>query len=177
MHTHTPNHSTEKIDHLYTLIEENKDPLYRLAYSFVKNRDEALDIVQDTIYKAITSIDSVRKPEFLKSWLYRIAINSAHNSLRKTRRIVSMDMSILENVRHHSDKNRDQIFDVRQALEKLDLKYKTVIILRFFEDMTLESVAEILDIPVSTVKTRLYRGLQKLKIDLQEVENLEKSIK
>ncbi|OAJ76069.1 RNA polymerase subunit sigma-70 [Brevibacillus sp. SKDU10] len=177
MPAHTPNHSSKESDHLYKLIEENKEHLYRLAYSFVKNREEALDIVQETIYKAIVSIDTLRKPEFLKSWLYRIAINCSHNSLRKTRRMVVMDTSILENVMQHSDKNRDDIFDVRQALEKLDLKYKTVIILRFFEDMTLESVAEILDVPVSTVKTRLYRGLQKLKIDLQEVEHLEQSIK
>ncbi|MFB0832465.1 sigma-70 family RNA polymerase sigma factor [Brevibacillus laterosporus] len=177
MRAHTPNHSSKESDHLYKLIEENKEQLYRLAYSFVKNREDALDIVQETIYKAIVSIDTLRKPEFLKSWLYRIAINCSHNSLRKTRKMVVMDTSILENVMQHSDKNRDDIFDVRQALEKLDLKYKTVIILRFFEDMTLESVAEILDVPVSTVKTRLYRGLQKLKIDLQEVEHLEQSIK
>lgn len=177
MRAHTPVQSTEEREHLYRLIEENKENLYRLAYSFVKNRDEALDIVQDTIYKAIVSIDSLRNPEFLKSWLYRIAINCAHNSLRKTRRIIFMDMSILENVMYHSDNKCDEIFDVRQALAKLDLKYKTVIILRFFEDMTLESVAEILDVPVSTVKSRLYRGLQKLKIDLQEVEHLEQSIK
>ncbi|PPA93798.1 hypothetical protein C4A77_16370 [Brevibacillus laterosporus] len=53
MRAHTPVQSTEEREHLYRLIEENKENLYRLAYSFVKNRDEALDIVQDTIYKAI----------------------------------------------------------------------------------------------------------------------------
>ncbi|WCR25821.1 sigma-70 family RNA polymerase sigma factor [Paenibacillus thiaminolyticus] len=168
-----PNHSVEGSHELYTLIEENKERLYRLAFSFVRNREEALDIVQETVYKAIISVGQLRQPQFLKTWLFRIAINCAHDALRKSKRVVAMEDGVLDAMVNPPESNREEMFDVRQAIERLDQKYKKVIILKFFEDMTLEDVAEILELPISTVKSRLYRGLEKLKIDLEEVEGLE----
>ncbi|WP_374017449.1 sigma-70 family RNA polymerase sigma factor [Paenibacillus thiaminolyticus] len=173
MRARLPNHSVEGSHELYTLIEENKERLYRLAFSFVRNREEALDIVQETVYKAIISVDKLRHTQFLKAWLFRIAINCAHDALRKAKRVVTMEGDVLDAMVEVSESNREEIVDVRQAMERLDPKYKKVIILKFFEDMTLADVAEVLELPVSTVKSRLYRGLQKLKIDLEEVEGLE----
>ncbi|QDM44965.1 sigma-70 family RNA polymerase sigma factor [Paenibacillus thiaminolyticus] len=173
MRARVPNHSVEGSHELYTLIEENKERLYRLAFSFVRNREEALDIVQETVYKAIISVGQLRQPQFLKTWLFRIAINCAHDALRKSKRVVAMEDGVLDAMVNPPESNREEMFDVRQAIERLDPKYKKVIILKFFEDMTLEDVAEILELPLSTVKSRLYRGLEKLKIDLEEVEGLE----
>lgn len=69
--------------------------------------------------------------------------------------------------------NIDEVLDLNEALEKLDAKYKTVIILKYFEDMTLESISKMLKLPLSTIKTHLYRALEKLKMDLKEGKDIE----
>ena len=66
--------------------------------------------------------------------------------------------------------NTEEIMDLHESLKKLDMKYKTIILLKYFEDLTLKDISDILKLPLSTVKTQLYRGLEKLKIDLKEAE-------
>ncbi|MFF0873487.1 RNA polymerase sigma factor, partial [Bacillus velezensis] len=59
---------------LVTCITERKEDFYRLAYSYVKNKDDALDIVQESIQKALTSVESVKNPDVIKSWFYKILV-------------------------------------------------------------------------------------------------------
>lgn len=78
------NRKTEKI--LTNCIIENKENVYRLAYSYVKNKEDALDIVQDSIYKAMDNLELLKNPDAVKSWFYRIVVNTSLDFLRRNKR-------------------------------------------------------------------------------------------
>ncbi|MDX8362700.1 MULTISPECIES: sigma-70 family RNA polymerase sigma factor [Bacillaceae] len=160
--------SKEMEDRFLYLINNNQEKMYKIAYSYVKNKDDALDIVQETVYKAYISYDKVKKAQYENTWLTRILINVSIDFIKKNKRVVSIDTNLIENI---SDSRKDlvheQIF-VKEALEKLNEKQKTVIILRFFEDMKLEEIAQILNLPTSTIKSTLYRALKEMNINLKE---------
>ena len=147
------------------VLTQNYTMFYRIAYSYVHNEADAQDIVQESAYKAIYHAKKLKKEEFVKTWVCRIVINEAISFLRKQKR---------EQVHFTTEQiasNSDQIdtTDLRKALEQLKPEERTIIILRYFEEMKLEEIAEVCRESVSTVKSRLYRTLKKLKLDLEEV--------
>lgn len=148
-------------------IVKNKDLFYRLAYSYVKNIDDAFDIVQESIYKAFLSIDSLKNFSYIKTWFYRIIVNVSLDFLSKRKReIVTDEEFLLNNDKGTIDQYTD--IDLKETLEALPEKYRSIIVLRFFEDLKLEEIAEVLDENVSTVKTRLYKALQMLRMSMDD---------
>ena len=137
--------------------------LYRLAYSYVHQEGDALDIVQESAYKAIKNSHTLKKPQYVSTWLYRIVINESISFLRKRKHQMA-ELSELdgETVDQYTD------IDLRHALEQLDPLDKTVVVLRFFEGMQLNQIAQTLDENLNTVKSRLYRSLKKLKVSLAD---------
>lgn len=156
---------------LIRLIQANKEKFYRCAYSYVKNREDALDIVHDSIVKALQNIDSLHNNEFLETWFYRILINESISFLRKNRKICYMDEFPTESIPQSGEEDREQKLTLYDALDRLSPKYRTVVILRYFEDRKFEEIARITGANVNTVKARLYKALKLLKIDLEEMEN------
>ncbi|MCJ8013460.1 sigma-70 family RNA polymerase sigma factor [Paenibacillus sp. KQZ6P-2] len=150
---------------LIRFITENKENLYRFAFSYVKNAENALDIVQDSIHKALLSSYSIQSEVAMKSWFYRIVMNTSIDFLRKQKRIQLVDDQTLE---LHIPSNEDvyQDIDLEKALEELPYAFRTVIILRYFEDMKIEEIAEVLNENLSTVKSRLYKALRILRIQM-----------
>jgi RNA polymerase sigma-70 factor (ECF subfamily) len=146
-------------------IVENQERYYRLAYSYVRNVDDALDIVQESIYKAMSSLDSLRNPAHFKTWFYRIVVHNALDFLRQRNKIVVVDEEVITKD-STSFKDSYQDIDLKRALDSLPVKYRTVIILRYFEDLKIEDVAEVVNENVNTVKTRLYTALKKLRIEM-----------
>lgn len=145
------------------LILSSYEAMYRLAYSYVGNEDDAMDIVQESAYKAIKNAPSVTNPQYLKTWLWRIIINTSIDCLRKRQ----MEASFYE-AEEPAAEDRYTDFDTLEALNILDERERSVIVLRFFEDRKLAEIAKILDLNVSTIKSILYRSLYKLKMKLQE---------
>ncbi|WP_406242697.1 sigma-70 family RNA polymerase sigma factor [Tissierella carlieri] len=154
------------------LINSKKEDLYRMAYSYVHNEQDALDIVGESVYKAYISISKLKQPEYFNTWLVRIVINCSINFIKKSKKILYMDNETMENIYHNKNDVLENI-DLKEALEKLDYNHKAVIVLRYSQDLKLKEIAEILDIPLSTVKTRLYKAIELLKIELEEGENFE----
>ncbi|MGE5678919.1 MAG: sigma-70 family RNA polymerase sigma factor [Pseudomonadota bacterium] len=145
----------------------NRESIYRLAYSYVKNTEDALDIVQESIYKAISSKASLKEPEYIRTWFYRIVVNTSLDLLRKQKRLVVVDDEAMASLdTGMSDDYRD--FDLHRALDDLPDNYRSIIVLRYFEDLKIEEVAEILNENISTVKTRLYKSLQKLRMEMKK---------
>lgn len=142
---------------------DNYDKFYRLAYSYVHNASDAMDIVQEGAYKAILKSKSISQPEYATTWIYRIMINETFSFLRKNSRDIT---DITEIDIPKTDSYVD--FDLEKALNSLEPMDKIIIDLRFFEDYKLEEIAEIIEENLSTVKSRLYRSLRKLKITLAE---------
>ncbi|MBU3145480.1 sigma-70 family RNA polymerase sigma factor [Clostridium sp. CF012] len=150
-----------------SLIQSRKENIYKVAYSYVNNTEDALDIMQEVIYKALVSIKSLNEPEYFNTWLTRITINCSINYLNKSKKVISIDEKHLKDMTSLPN-NKEEIMDLHESLKNLNTKYKTIIILKYFEDLTLKDISDILKLPLSTVKTQLYRGLEKLKIDLKE---------
>ncbi len=150
---------------LVDFILTNKEQYYRLAYSYVKNQDDALDIVHESIYKAMLAFKRPKKPEEIKPWFYRIVVNTALDFLRKQKPVELTEQQILELYDSYEDSYQD--LDLQKALEILPLNYRSIIILRYFEDLKIEDIAIVLDLNVNTVKTRLYSALKKLRLELE----------
>lgn len=150
-------------DQVEAQIMESYTSMYRLAYTYVKNPDDAMDIVQESVCKAISASSELRSKPALKSWLCRIVVNTALDFLRKrSREIVSEALP---------EEGREDVYrdlDTLRALDVLDEKERIVIVLRFFEDLKLQDIADVTGDNLNTVKTILYRSLKKLKIQLTE---------
>lgn len=146
-------------------IIEHKEAIYRLAYSYVKNPDDALDMVQESIYKGFLSLDSLKNPKAIKTWFYRIVVNTSLDFIRKSKREIIVDEEYLINNAYANSDNYSDI-DLTRALDKLPDNYRTIVILRYFEDLKLSEIAQILDININTIKTRLYKGLELLRIKM-----------
>ncbi|MFD4929633.1 RNA polymerase sigma factor [Peribacillus butanolivorans] len=154
-------------------ITERQENLYRLAFYYVKNKEDALDIVQESIRKALASSSKIKDAASIDSWLYKIIVRTALDVLRKNKKLTIADDETIEYLRSgEEDHYRD--LDLQRAMEGLSIKYKTVVILRFFEDLKLEEIAEVLEENVSTIKTRLYKALQLLRINMTEQEEMKK---
>ena len=147
-------------------IIDNKDSFYRIAYSYTKNEEDALDVVQEAMYKALYSVENIKEVNYIKTWFYKILVRTSIDFIRKNRKYNNMtDIDLIDETGEY-DKYTD--LDLRRALEELPIDYKSIIILRFFEDLKIEEVAIILDENVNTVKTRLYTALKKLKLKIEE---------
>ena len=148
-------------------ILDSYEAMYRLAYTYVRNEEDALDIVQESVYKAIKYSGRVRQEAHIHTWLWRIVMNTAVDFIRKNSREIATDET-------HETGREDvyQDFDTLEALEILDEREKTIVVLRFFEDLKLDDIARILNENTSTVKTVLYRSLKKLRVRLTEGEML-----
>ncbi len=157
----------EKFELVENFIVENREAHYRLAYSYVRNKENALDIVQESILKALNSVERLDEIAFLKTWFYRIVVNTAIDFIRKHQRVTVMDDDILS---IHLPQLEDPITDIdlQNAINQLPPKYKGLIILRFFEDLKIDEIAEITGENVNTIKTRLYAALKKLRIEVGE---------
>lgn len=144
-------------------LVENYEKYYRLAYSYVHNETDAQDIVQEAAYKAIFKSGMLKSPEYAGTWIYRIMVNEALGFLRNKGKVqpeAEMETG------NHTDTYRD--FDLEEAIESLEPLEKTIVTLRFFEDMKLEQIALITNENISTVKSRLYRALRKMRVVLTE---------
>lgn len=148
-------------------ILENKENFYRVAYSYVKNSEDALDIVQESIQKALVSVSTLQKQTAIKSWLYRIVVNTSLDFLRKHKRVIVVDEQKIDSFHTGLDDHYENI-DLKKALEELPAHYREVIILRYYEDLKLEEVAEIMQENINTIKTRIQRALKMLRLKMDE---------
>lgn len=155
---------------LENYIMTHQESIYRLAYSYVKNPEDALDIVQDSIIKAISSVKLLKDSQSMKTWVYRIVVNTALDFLRKQKRLVVVDDETLNAYIAESASGVDEYsdLDLAKAVDELSPMELTRIVLRYYEDLKIEEVAFILKENVSTTKSRLYRTLKKLRLQMTD---------
>ena len=147
------------------VLLENYNRYYRLAYSYVHKEADAEDIVQNAAYKAILNSDKLKQEAYASTWVCRIVLNEIYRVLAQ-KPTVSIDDAYVEQGKEDSYEN----LDLWRALELLDKEDKAVIELRYFEDMKFSDIAEVLQENVNTIKSRLYRALKKLKLELAETD-------
>ncbi|MFF2886089.1 MULTISPECIES: RNA polymerase sigma factor SigW [unclassified Paenibacillus] len=163
------------------LVDLYQDKLYHMAYRMLNNRQEAEDVVQDTflrVYKNLERFDETLK---FSTWIYRIATNLCIDRLRKRKPTYSLDAESqeydgLDGYSMIPSDNRtpeselilsDTQRIIHQAMESLPPKYKSVMMLRYIQDLSLQEVGDILDMPVTTIKTRVHRGREFLRKKLE----------
>lgn len=150
-------------------IRENKERFYLLAYSYTKNEQDALDVVQDSIQKAMIALNNIEKVDYMKSWFYKIVVRTAIDFLRKHKRLQVTDDETLHYLTPAQEDKYENV-DLKHALAELPQMYSEIIILHFFEDLKIADVADILGIKLSTTKSHLYKALKILKIQLRDTE-------
>lgn len=154
------------------LMKLYKEKLYKIAYAYLKDEQSSLDAVSETIYKAYMNIGKLKVPEYFNTWIIRILINTCKDMLKNTNKIIYIDEynKINEDSTNvsHTEFNIASNIDLYNAIDNLNEKYKSVIILKYFEDMTITQMSEVLDFPEGTIKVYLRRAIEMLKIELGE---------
>ncbi|MCH1939458.1 RNA polymerase sigma factor [Holdemania massiliensis] len=158
----------EKKDLLEKTILEHQRMLYRIAFSIIKDEQLALDAVQETIVKAYSQIYQLRQPEYIKTWLVRICMNEANGLCRKqiTQRQRQTELQAYQGVTE--DASPTEYSDLFQAVMALEPKLRTVIVLRFFEELKFDEIAAMTQTNVNTIKSQVYKGLDLLKAQLKQ---------
>lgn len=168
------------------LVESYKSKIFHLAYRMLGNRQEAEDVVQDTflrMYEHLASFDRSRK---FSTWLYRIATNLCIDRLRRRRSVYSLDADMTGgdgmdgySVLRTGDPGPEETLVlterqrmVLEAIASLPDKYKVAVALRYYQDLSMQEISDIMQIPVSTVKTRIHRGREYLRRKLERNKSL-----
>ncbi|WP_298201806.1 RNA polymerase sigma factor [Desulfosporosinus sp.] len=144
------------------LILRQKQDYYRLAYTFMKNEDDALDVMEDMILKVYENIKKLNDDTAFYSWSKTILVNCCKNNLRRKNRVILIS-TIPEGSHEDVFQVKDEQLDIEKHMKKLNQKHLEVLKLRYYLDMDYESIAAILKIPLGTVKSRIHTGLLKLK--------------
>lgn len=148
------------------LIEEEKNYLYRTAFLYVKNQDAALDIVGDCILNGFRKIHALKSPEYFRTWLTRILINAAKDHMRKT--VPMEDYDQLQLSAPPKGIPPEEKWDLYEAIDRLPDKYRSVVILKYFDEMKISEIAYTMEMPEGSVKAYLNRAREELKKYLQE---------
>lgn len=147
-------------------ITANQEKYYRTAYCYVYEKEAALDIVQNAVCRALENYRSLKNKEAVRTWFYRILVNESLQYIRKHRReIASAPEDMKEEAYYEPAYEPDT--EVYKKVCSLPEKMKTIIILHFFEQMTLQEVADTTGVNLNTVKTRMYAALRRLRNEME----------
>lgn len=152
------------VNSFYNLISSHKTQMYKIAYSYFGNEQDALEAIQETTFRAYNSFHKLKQPQYFKTWLIRILINYC---IDEKKRIRKSDL-IFESTIIQAEEDIHSKIEIRRALQKLKPLSKSIIILKYFEDLTINEIAGILQRPEGTIKTWLNKALNELRIIIGE---------
>ncbi len=166
------------------LVRRWERSIYGLSLRMLGRDEEARDVCQETFLAAFRNLRSFRGEAKFSSWLYRIALNACHSRLRRDGALFEQSLDQPDEEGHKFElpcseaekvidrlQQEDRIRIVRRALQALPPELREVIIMKEYEERTFAEIAQILQIPVSTVKSRLYTGLQQLRRRLEHLRS------
>jgi RNA polymerase sigma factor (sigma-70 family) len=166
-----------------SLTAKHRQSVYHIVYKIVRDTETANDLVQETFMRAFAALSSYRSEYKFSTWLYRIAANCSIDHLRKKRiNALSLDRQITTDdgsvgIEVPDNKfnpeselvRKEQLIGIEGAIESLPDKYREVIIHRHQDDKSYEEIADLLNIPVGTVKARIFRARELLKKKLKGI--------
>lgn len=165
-----------------TLMNRYRNSVFHAMFKMVNNRDDADDLTIEAFGKAFRKLPTYAPNYAFSTWLFKIAINNCIDHIRKKRlQTLSMDDTILpdsdrefsHNIRDYEpDPEQSMIHEqklahVRRLVEKMSIKYRTMIELRYYEELSYEEIAQELNLPLGTVKAQLFRAKEILHQQLQ----------
>ncbi|MER2129079.1 sigma-70 family RNA polymerase sigma factor [Solibacillus sp.] len=153
------------IGHLTTM---HKPRLLAKAYTYMKNKQDAEDIVQETFIKAFGTLAQLKEPKYFATWLYKILIRESFFAMKKKERTKLLELDIMQQL-HLLDQEKSEDFsELHQAVASLKKDYQTAIVLHYFYDFKVFEIAEMLGKPNNTIKMHLHRGRKALRLKLEE---------
>lgn len=144
-----------------TALINHQDMLYKIAMKYVKQHEDALDVLQETAYKAIKYAHKVQHEEYVLTWLVRILINNCLSFLKKKQKFITVewqDTFILE-----EDTSIDVSLELNDLLMAINPKYCEVIILKYIEGYKIKEIAQAMNKSENTIKTWIRRGMDALR--------------
>ena len=164
------------------LVTQHQRYVYNLALRMLKNEEEALDLTQETFVRAWTALPNFRGQSQFRTWLYRIATNLCYNRLPGLRRSLNdLGNDVIAELPEthptfdnpaHGLESRELRSYLHQAIEELDENYRLLIALRYQNEMSYEEIAGMLNLPLGTVKTGLFRAREQLRRALERYQEL-----
>jgi len=165
------------------IVEIYSNSIYQLGYRMLGNRHEAEDIAQEAFIRAYVNIKSFNQDLKFSTWLFRIATNLCIDRIRKKKPDYYLDAEVsgTDGLTMYSQLSSDTPLpeteleslelqeSVQKEILKLPEKYRSVIVLKYIEELSLNEISEILDLPLGTVKTRIHRGREALRQQLRYV--------
>lgn len=160
------------------LVRQHETGVFRLAFSITNDPADAREITQETFITALKSLRSYREKGSLKAWLYTITVNLSRSRLRKRKRLERLRTTLAAIIRmesqDHDQPEEAAIQNEKEAavwseLNKLDERHRVVVILRYFQDLSVTEIAEVLSIREGTVHSRLHNARERLKNALTEL--------
>ncbi|MFJ7310839.1 RNA polymerase sigma factor SigW [Peribacillus frigoritolerans] len=165
------------------IVEIYKDKVFQICFRMLGNRQEAEDLAQEAFVRAYVNIRSFNITMKFSTWLYRIATNLCIDRLRKKKPDYYLDAEVAgtEGLNMYSQIASDmakpevevESLELQETIQveimKLPDKYRSVIVLKYIEELSLKEISEILDLPVGTVKTRIHRGREALRKQLRHL--------
>ena len=163
------------------LLSRYRNSVFHAMYKMVNNRDDADDLTIEAFGKAFRKLPTYAPNYAFSTWLFKIAINNCIDHIRKKRLLtLSMDDTIMDSDREYSHNIRDyqpdpeqmmmhdqKLSHVRRLVENMNVKYRTMIELRYYEELSYEEIAQELGLPLGTVKAQLFRAKEILSQQLQ----------
>ena len=162
------------------LVRRWERRIFALAYGMLGREEDARDATQETFVAAFRNLRGFRGEAKVSSWLHRIAVNQC---ISRQRRSKVRSESALEDEHENSfatplnnsparvAEGRQETLAVRRAINTLPIELRQVVVMKEFEELTFREIAEALDLPLSTVKSRLYTAMKQLQLRLQKFES------
>lgn len=152
-----------------SIVSDWQDSIHRFAYRFFNDADDAREITQKTFIRVYSNLDQLDDPGKFSSWIYRIAKNLCLDELKRAGRKKSTPLELVkgERVTQENPSKKVEAKELGECIQKALLaipeEQRVIIIMKEYEELTFKEIAEILDEPESTVKSRLYYGFKKLR--------------
>lgn len=167
-------------DAFAALVQEHQRYIYNLAWRVLKDEDEALDITQETFVRAWTALPNFRGQSHFRTWLYRIATNLCYNRLPDLRRsLTDLGDDVISELPEtdlpfdnpaRGLESRELRLYLYNAIDDLDENYRLLISLRYQNELSYEEIASMLNLPLGTVKTGLFRAKEQLRVALEKYQ-------
>lgn len=151
-------------DALLELIMAEKDAMYRLAFTYMRNEHDAMDVLEEMIVRLYENIGQLKKEEAFYSWSKTILVNLCKTTLRNQKKVVLMEnwQSSKEEAQPSFGSNV-QPLEIAEMLAILSEDQKEAIQMKYILDLDYQSIADLTDVPIGTVKSRVFQGLRKMK--------------
>ncbi|APH06600.1 RNA polymerase [Bacillus weihaiensis] len=151
------------------IFQQYEEDIYRMAFLYVKNQEDALDVVQEVAYQSFKKIHTLKKPEYFKTWLMKITINCAVNIVKNNMKVIQL-IPEFEGFVGLDDEDIPLSLTLQDLIDTLQENEKSVVLLRFYQNFTFKEISEVLGIPIGTAKSLVYRALDKLRKEFKEAD-------